>query len=255
MTKPNYNNLSGRLYELFSRVEERPDSEDAITSWTMVFGISEKNVSTRFHRVTDHLSLISSLLTEIESQIREIRKERGDAEIYVKHFPKIQNALAWPRLQENFQTVKQMLSPDIVDSLAICAGVLPEEDEITPDEIGAINQGFGDLFILVNESQINKTLKQWLLTLLSEGKRAIDQYQILGPRAFKKALKEIAGELTAYLPALNEVREKDANLVVKVISLMGKLKDAAAKAKEWEPLAEYLVPTAKIAFDEIAKLA
>ena len=232
-----YNNPPGRLLsfvnEAISCAGSTNNRIDEV--WLQVLNLERDDRT--IPRVYSHLSLMCDLLDETESMIASAIDE-DRRELYLRSLPEIRKGLLPGNLQSNWNQIEKYFSKAALTGLEFCAADLPKEHPISQDEIKSVYTELDSLFKSVHESKLNKTLKTWLLTLLSNAKLSIDLYRIKGARAFKQALREMVGEAVLHKDAFPEVK-RESSVFNQLTTFLGNLNTLAQRAEEWKPLLEY----------------
>jgi hypothetical protein len=121
---------------------------------------------------------------------------------------------------------------------------LPKDEHIKEEELEEIFRAVDELFTQVRKSNINSHLKKWLLEMLGKIKYSIDQYWVLGPKAFKEALVTLVGEIALHRKTTETIRKEDEGLFYSVGGVFVKLVDLASKVNGAAHLLEYMGPIA-----------
>jgi hypothetical protein len=233
-----YNNAAGRVLSVLEvAMQSGFGSNSPVKAvWSQVFGISEKTEDFReFYKMFIELG---NSVDDIETQLRVVKGDEK-AEVYLRSFPPIKKAFCPLGLNQNWRDANPSLNEAVLTALELCAVELPDEGTITSDEILAIKKSLDELYTQIKDSQLRGPLRNWLLDLISTAKRSLELYEFIGIKAFRKALRDLCGDLTSHLKSFEEVKDTDESIYSNVMALLNNLKDLAQRAKEWEPLLEY----------------
>ncbi len=215
-------NAAGRVHSLLTEAKSRPANQPAFHVWASVLGCGGS------------VELVLPLLAEILEQLDDVEVEIRDkfpdqkASVLLKLVPKIRQAIAHPSLGASWGEVSPLLTNEALFSLEVLAQDTEEYVDVEPDEIATINAAVGELFDLVEKSDLNKRLKQWIMNWLSAIRRAIDLYRIRGAKGLSDALIRLQGEAWFFEPALKEVEKKAPTVFERLTSLF----DTICKASD-----------------------
>lgn len=229
-----YRNTAGRLFEIFSAALTHRGVR-VRTAWAGIFGIDENDSNA----IILNLVQLHMGLNEVEGEIKATHKF---PDLLLREFAVLRNACLPINLDSGFQGIANTLQPPVIRSLEMCADALPEEGEITKDEITAVYDEVNNLFLEVEKSTLNNHLKRAILELLAGVKRLMDEYRVRGPKAFKEALTRLAGEIVLHPAEFKTIEEEQKGVFERFNSLLAKLATLAERAEKVGRLLEYSGP-------------
>jgi len=234
-----YNNAAGRLLAIFTEAEKQSPNEKTYRVWQKVLGLPVG--PTAQDPRPDEVALIFSQLApmfagldEVDESICQVRPEA--AHLYVKNFVSLKIALTPTNLTLPWNQTKVHITAVALHQLEMCANDLPQEGEVTEDELAQISEAVNELFDQVKDSEIENSLKTWILELLSAIKKSIDNYFIFGAKDLGRTFSMLVGEIQIYSETLNHVKQQDATIFQKFGQIFGQVHGVLIKAKVWWPL-------------------
>lgn len=230
-----YNNAPGRLLKILRSVPQASQSAGEV--WQQVLNIPSADRNSNFEtyrRLAELDRLAEETVELVHATVDEEKRE-----LYLRSLPEIRAGIRMP-LEQTWNGVVGKFAPLILQGLEFCASACPEEEAISEDELAQIRNDFGDLFNHVHSSDLKRDLKKWLLALLSEAKRAMDLFDIHGARAFKNALKEVAGELVLHQTVFHEAKSSDKKFGEGFYKFFSKLVILAKRYKGVKPILQDL---------------
>lgn len=180
-----------RVWRALNEASRGSRNETAVAAWAKVFGIDYANAAAKSAAVARKLALLHDELERGREQVRAagVRSER-----YTPLFDRLGNAVAPDNLQGGFKFNQQWMTKESLESLALLAEMLPADDtadDDTANEIAKIRQALKEVEQQLLASNIPDSVRQFLLAELEIIRRALDDYEILGPRAFREAMGQI----------------------------------------------------------------
>lgn len=190
-----------RVHRILEGVNKANLNEPAIDVWASVFGI--KRIARYQFNVIQKLDLFSQ---ELE---RACESVKGNVEItpdlFETAFSSARQVIDINNLGHNLTRFQNLVNQEKLNLLRICSELLNDEEELIPDEelekIAAEIQG---LHASINQEYESDKLKQFVLQHLELIQNALQDYFIIGLRAFKSAYYEA-----------HTVIFKDQNLLLK----------------------------------------
>ncbi len=247
-----YNNTAGRLLAIFREARQHKDNEATHAVWRDVLKqpvfVGKK---LRLEDIAETFGCLVPLwagLDEVEEEIGRVRPDA--AHLYVKDFVSLRMALAPAAIAGGWQATKIHISDVALHQLEFCANELPKEGAVTQNELDRISEAVNELFNDVNSSDIDDTLKRWILQLLSAIKKSIDNYHIFGASDLKRTFSMLVGEFKIHADALAEVKERDATIYEKLGNVFHSVHNVMMKAKTWWPLLKGGAKVLQLPFDD-----
>jgi len=242
-----YNNTAGRLLEIFdAAVEYRQPNHPTFMAWQTALKLEVTPTSGLtdeiYVKLLKRMLPLQVALTEIEEDIKEQRP--NEEHLCLRYFPALWSTVIPRNLEAPWSQVGANFGTAQLYSLELCANSLPEDSEIKQEELAEIFKAVDELFTQVRKSQINSHLKKWLLELLGKIKHSIDQYWVLGPKAFKAALITMVGEIALHRRTAETIKDEDKGLFDSIGGVFVKLVDLASKVNGAAHLLEYMGPIA-----------
>lgn len=115
------------------------------------------------------------------------------------HFTGALNALALPRLNETWSTVRSYLNQTVVTSLGLCADALPDdENDIEEDFQQALLvelAEFEKMLLDASASELPPDIRLFFFDQIARMRRALVEYKVTGAVAIYRGAADVASEL------------------------------------------------------------
>jgi hypothetical protein len=170
---------------------------------------------------------------DIEAQISSVYPQY--AHIYLKDFPKLKQLFSPEHLDQTFQHQKLLITDALLVNLHHISKDLPIDGDVTDDELKEIFDAAAELFGQINQSEIPRPLKQWLLKLVAKIQDAINKYWISGARGLREAFANVVGEWHLNGGQL-KAAEIDAGVKTKLAGLLWRFHKVCMTAAKYKPL-------------------
>lgn len=231
-------NSASRIYAMLVEAKQHLGGP-TIIAWAKAF-----NVKHTLDEVAPLLVEMLRQLDELETEIRD-KFDVQKANVRLKFFPQIRKAIAFQDINAGGGNVNETLSREAIYSLEFLIHELDEEPDLKPADLKAINDALNELFEMVSKSDINKRLRDWIMSMLSMIRRAVDRYRISGARGLQDALIRIAGEFALNQPALEKVETESPTIFAKFVNVVGlvhKVSEVVERCRKLceSPLAGYI---------------
>lgn len=245
-----YNNTAGRLLAILSAFKNKHSpSMKAQVLWQEVLELPDaEDGSGGPERWTIYRSLesIAEDLEQVEEDIRQLRPE--STHLFLQDFNSLKHFVADAPARGSW--ANPCIDDSALRDLELCARELPEEGTVTQDELNQISEAVNKLFNDVKSSDIDDTLKRWILELLSAIKKSIDNYHIFGAKGLRTTFSMLIGEFTLHSEALKEVKERDATIFERLGNVFHSVHNVMMKAKQWLPLLKEGAKVLQLPFDD-----
>jgi hypothetical protein len=232
-------NNASRIHTILVDVKKHLGGVPTLVAWSKALNVKET-----LDEVAPLLVEMLRQLDDLESEIRD-KFDVQKANVRLKYIPEIRKAIAFQDINVGGSNVNATLSREALYSLEFLIHELDEEPDLTPSDLNAINEALNGLFDTVDKSDINKRLRDWIMSMLSMIRRAVDRYRISGAKGLQDALIRIAGELALNQPALEKVEKESPTIFSKfiaMVSLVHKISEIVERCRKLgdSPLAGYL---------------
>jgi hypothetical protein len=224
----NQSNPAGRLHNILQSAVGGDPNLRLLEVWTGVFGIAEPDDII----VTRNLLALNDTVGEVERLIK-INPNLNHSR-YLAGFPNIRAAIRPIYLQSTRQgVISNNLTTEVLARLEFCDEELQRyfsEESISQEDLSAITESTAKLFELIAASVQDATLRVVLLEGLEKVQIALSLYKIHGAKGLKSSLQNLLGIVFTEQTAIKEEKEKNADVIAKLGSLLDKLDSFSAKA-------------------------
>lgn len=227
-------NSATRLRHILIQAESIHDNTPVVDAWASIFGITESNQSKKSVFVSSNIRL---MLDELENVRSQMRSTEFSEELYSPSLSQIENTLSMTILGGHWSQIKQHLRPETLCSLAYCTEILPsEEDQISQDDIEAIRTLLDELRSSLVDAQVPDRLKKLIEAHIKLIETALSEYQIIGERALRQAIRAGIGGIAE---VQNIIRENNSAPIIRTLGeLWKKVSEAADNAQRIDALTQ-----------------
>ena len=230
-------NSTWRLHDILKKLRASNAGEASKIVFGKVFKIEPTDVVQIYRSVLSLISVVD------ETEVRIQRMPELNHALFLKSMPTIRKALAVSQWDSAWSGHLQFLTETAIADISYCADALSKdyrESPINEDELKSLKAEIDELFERVLKSSINKKLKQALLDLFEQIRRAISEYQIRGASVLREALTAGLGQL---LLNYQEAKENKDDPNMKAIwNILMRLESILSKAMEYKPLLDQFMP-------------
>lgn len=227
-------NSATRLRHILIQAESIHDNTPVVDAWASIFGITEPNQSKKSSFVSSNIRL---MLDELESVRSQMKHMDFSEELYLPALSQIENTLSIMYLGSSWNQVKQYLRPETLCSLAYCTEILPdEESQISQDDMEAIQTLLDQLRSSLADSQVPDRLKKLIEAHIKLIETALSEYQIIGERALRQAIRSGIGGIAE---VQNIIRENNSAPIIRTLGeLWKKVSEASDNAQRIDAIAQ-----------------
>lgn len=184
-----------------------------------MFKVNLKDPAERAFVVTEKLHLLHQ---ELEAAHLAMLATGVNPEHYKNAFQGARRVIVPQDLTLSWIVLKSVLKPEIFSTLALCVEVLPNEERLLEDEeMERIWSMLEELKQEVDSSELPEDVRKFILEQIAIIEKTLDEYEITGARAFRRALVAASLSYSEHEAAVDEHR--DAPEVKKVVGLWGML--------------------------------
>lgn len=182
-----------RLYLVLQQGAELPENAATLKAWATLFHMEEPYGVKLSIDVSERLLWLNQELEMLEAQLRN---SQIDEESWAAELRHIEQALSPVYLATNWDSVKQFLSADMLNSLESWNEILPEtETSIKQEELEAILGQTQELENVLDSTTMPQELQLFISQHLKLIRKAVARYRIVGVRALKEAAHSALGEM------------------------------------------------------------
>jgi len=185
--EPQYRNSAGRLLAFIGSI---PANNSLLETLPPLIGQTPKS-----NQEKQQLGLMA--LMELHKVYLEFRQDMMDAdinekqrEVLLKGLGSIEQSIYPMQLNGGMRQVTEAE----ISLLNVCATVIPEDGQVTKDDIEKIRESIAELRKVVEIGDISPTLRKALLELIRLSEESISRFNIHGARGLKKAFKAMLAE-------------------------------------------------------------
>jgi hypothetical protein len=202
---PRHINSAYRALRILRRAVDQNPNLSALDAWVRVFDIKSDDSIDRAFAVTNKLSL---LYGEITSAREAMSVGAFSPELYEAAFNNALRAIDPAYLTATWSQFSQRLDPQTLNALAFCSELLPDEENPLGDEdIDSLWARLDELRTDVDKSELPDEVRQFILEQIDIIEAALDNYEITGARAFRRALVDASISYTEHESAVEEHKE------------------------------------------------
>jgi hypothetical protein len=213
------NNPAGRLLALLRRGKKTDFLKmQAAQAWKVLLAIPQANDLELTHQLVG----LAELPLLIKSRVEGI--PNVNHELYLKKLPELARTLRGLGFGVQWGIFVKSFSESVLDSLAFCDDLLSRENpdkRVDTDQLGSLLKDVGSLVDDVVASDIDNTLKQYMLKHLHIVERAIQDYQLLGAGPLEQAVEATIGSVFLHKDVAVEVAKTP--LGARLWNILGKL--------------------------------
>lgn len=215
--KQEYSNSAERLLEVLTAAKNysppssapNPTAKDV---WIELLGISKQNPDEAVFDLVRHLIAIKDLFAETEQALKHI--EGIDEELYIEPLSRLEKAVSPDRMQSIFRTSFQCLNEADMTALKFIAHVVSQhptynEARIPADEIKGMLDELNSLYERIVNSELPVELRNTILDLIDEIRRAINEYRIRGVKGLRNTLALGVGTVIMNREIMEETTNDD----------------------------------------------
>lgn len=227
-------NAASRLHAILCQTTGMASNATVLAVWTNVFQVQEQNESRKALIISDRLWWLHKELESLRSQMQETTISEG---LYTAALNNIEQAISTLLLSTTWNNGLQYLKPETLVALEFCSELLPDEESlIDPQIIEEIRSMVQELEGMIASSNLPESLIAMIRHHIELIHRALDQYPIIGAKAFRESARTALGEL---IEVKETIKESSQTEQVKLLGLIWrKVNDAADIAIKTDNLAQ-----------------
>lgn len=233
-------NPADRLYEIIVKAKEKSKGTSSIEEmWADTFGVEKENKSKIFSELVSVVFLIENIKKEL-LLIKSRQKES-----LIENLAGLQKLIMNTNLESSSSIFNNSLKDIYLNSIQGCAVALDASHkyiDIKEEEIKQIQEEVVELIGEINNSEIEKIFKDFLVKKLSELNLTISEYRILGLEGIKSKVDEVTGSMFHNYDMRNSVEvSTDSNikkLFDKTIGILITINNLITLGKNVAPLIE-----------------
>jgi hypothetical protein len=225
-------NSAYRVREILKLVSSQNDKLKVNEVWSSIFGLEEKNPA----KVNSTLSrLLADLHDEVESTREDMFALEYSNELFSPSLDKCNQIFSPHLLMATWQSVKQQLNPEVINTLGFCSEILPNEEDLV--DIKQLEE-LKDLALKLRESLANSTLPKHVLRTVKKHLVKIEDalilYKISGIKEFGEALQAACGEVVTNeeLHDPQIIKTEEVSLLKKTWSKSKEIMDGVVSAEK-----------------------
>lgn len=186
-------NPMARVYTILDAAFQTNGDEPAFAAWAKAFGVtrpSDPNDHASMHEIARLLGLAYDQL-ELGRQLLE-QSKHFTPDTYDAAFTKAERAMMAGSLNSQWNQFRQHLTPDVLALFKAFAQMIPNESlEVSSDEWQTLLREVNELEEMVRTGKFDEDFKLFIFAQLDVIRRAVREYPIRGPEAFKEAAFKI----------------------------------------------------------------
>ncbi len=156
-----YNNTAGRLLAIFRTAKKSDEHKKTVEVWQLALGLRVYQglgpVAPELRGlVFGHLASVYGGLERIQEDIGRVKSEA--AHLYSHGIDALKLAVATTCLESPWKETYTRITEDSLRLLELCANELPQDGEVTQNDVNQINKAVKELFDQVTSSDIDDDL-------------------------------------------------------------------------------------------------
>ena len=252
-------NPATRLHRLLTEANRRSDKIRTDEVWVEVLNCppnpdEEDRKRTAYDAVvlTDRMRALQQLYIDTSRLVDRYVDDNNQA-LYRRSLPSIHTAIAVVQLSQNWGSCKNLIGEKVLADLEHTAEFLRSKGhhDIPEDEITRLSEGnladldreAAELFSLIEDSELDEYLRDYLLANIDNIRRAIAEFRIRGIEGLRQAVDEGMGVL--YRTVSHYRREKTTpsatvkERLIKTIELFSHVETVIATASRLPQIAQF----------------
>lgn len=220
------NNSAGRLLQWFLQVGTR-------TAMYEVLGDGGESEPEKVRLALERLNEVSKEFDTFYEDVSESSLSKEQQEHFISGLQDLRNSLN----PLGLQNAMRKINSTEISLLKLCGTFIPEEGEVTPNDLDVIRKSVNDLRTTLNQSSVSPTLKKCVLELIRMTEDALNRYEIRGARGLKKAFKSMLAESLEIHGYKEEIKQNPA-LWDQIIRHIKTVDDVASRVLKYKPYIE-----------------
>lgn len=224
MSQPN--NPAGRLLAICNFFNSQDRKVTVRQAWSSYLDVDSKDTAYLLKRVSYALPLIKQVALEIE-------KRDVDHELFLAWQKPLNDAFSGLNFHQSVDSIKTHLKSDVIARLEFCNHELSRnssEKTINKEDLEALHQEITGLIDLVQSSDLDNYLKEYIVEKLLLMDDAILSYVFLGSKAIVSVVDDITGSRIRYLIQNGEDIPNKSELTNRFWLIHSKVADLATNA-------------------------
>jgi len=245
-----FGNPAKRISRLVQLVAPKPDGTSSAVVWAEAFGLDAKRAE---HDPQEVLSWLMVLREEIDLTEKLMSSTPFSKGLYEPYLKRVRSTISLSNISASWGTFKKSLQADTQLALRYCAEILPEEPEVSVEELQHVLDAVHRLREEIEKSDFAPAVRDFLVKQLAIIEKGIQDYPIRGGVSIKNAFKEGFADCIAHADAFPA--EADRAEISKIGRVWGALKSAGKEFVEADRIANSLVglvDKGKLALDFLA---
>jgi len=188
----NLNTSSGRLLNIIEKASKIQSQTNCLDAWSNILEVKD-NRPLLFKR----LGMVMTLPLEAKKELLEI-KDIKKKNPYLKWEQPINNAFLHQNLSAQWNTFSQYINQDVIDYLVMASDMVKfknPEISLEQSKINKLKKDFMDIQDEIEESDIELSLKEFMLSRIMDIINSLEESIIKGITPLKDALNISIGEL------------------------------------------------------------
>lgn len=212
-----------KLYSILKQACDHDFKTPMIDVWTKVLGARSKD----HNEVSDKLLQLFALFNDVKDDINTLENN----EKYRRALNNIQTSILRqpPISTGEWKLVKTAIREEMLDLIDACGDLMISQgrgiNEITPEQLEDLKQQINDLVKEIQDSEIDKDIKNFIINKLMRIKETIINYPIRGASGISKANEQALGGIllkcSQKYKKLTEPIEKVVNTLIKINGIIG----------------------------------
>lgn len=197
------NNPAGRLLRLLETGQKKPEGKRASEVWAELL----RAESGDFADVLRRLGIVQQLPYHVRDKISRI--DDIDTELHLRWMPQVEKAFGSFQLRSPWKNFITHIDEPTLMALSFCNDRLSRQeeggfnDEVVRDSIREAEE----IRQLVHESNLEKSVRDFLSKHVSNIHHSLEEYPISGPEAIEEALQITIGSVTINQEIYHKSRE------------------------------------------------
>ncbi len=188
-----YLNSSARVSHIFSQILQADNNKNMNDLWCDIFLIKEKDRQKKTFEIYRCIELLHDEITSIDVSMD---KTNFSEELYKPYIQKALTLLTPNSANGDCQGYQNILKPEVILSFKFCQEILPqEEEELNNNEINEALKLIEELEEELKSKNLPDSLKDVILKNITEIKRAIHNFNIIGIKAFYEMIENTSGKM------------------------------------------------------------
>lgn len=223
------NNSAGRLHDILTKLKQKGNLDE----FRVALGLPDMRFASFgvYHLFRE--------FTQLKRDVEILRGNSNKWNIYQQELPGIEAMIGTVSVSAAGGNYQYNQNPTAMQSLRYIATDLPEEESTPQAEINDVSSRIRQLEkSITSNSELTRTIRNWLLELCRAMHDGLAKYQIRGSRGLREGLHETLGSIIDNRDLVDDVKEEEPSIWLAITQAIDAVMTISALKEKYKSLVE-----------------